>query len=131
MLEAKRTLLTGHWGSEQHRYLHENDIVKIPYIKLKTDTDLTEQLNGRRHYENEKGFWITSMAYQVTHFNLSEKGAKIQVQTGMDDAFGGAPISRQFICDTPFFVFAWRDKAAIPYFAAWIDGKEALQQFTK
>jgi len=130
VLDAKKSPLAGHWGSEQHRYIHENDIVKIPYLTLKTDTDLTKQLNGRRYYENEKNYSITSMAYQVTHFNLSEKGAKIQIQTGMDDAFGGAPLPRQFICDAPFFVFAWRDKASHPYFAAWIDGKEALEAFT-
>jgi hypothetical protein len=54
-----------------------------------------------------------------------------------DDPFGGVPtpklkiihMPRKFICDQPFFVFAWRDKAALPYFSAWIDGGDALLPF--
>ena len=132
--------LSGPNGSLADSTLHKNDTIKIPYLALKSDTDLATQLQGKRHYVGDPVPWTINIAYQITHFELFEKGARIRVETSHDDdPFGGIParprrityVPRQFICDEPFFVFAWRDKASLPYFAAWIDGKEALQKFTK
>lgn len=131
--------LGGAYGSLSDGTLHKKDTVKIPYLTIKADTDLTSQVAGARHYVQDPMPWRTTIAYQITHFELFEKGARIRVETGSDDGpFGGPPpprrvtyVPRQFICDHPFFVFAWRDGASHPYFAAWIDGNAALQLFTK
>lgn len=132
--------LTGPYGSVNDGNLHNKDTVKIPYLTLKSDTDFTTQLQGNRYYTDNPMPWTISMAYQITHFELFEKGARIRVETAIGDApFGGPPpprkvlyyVPRHFICDRPFFVFAWKDKSPIPYFAAWIDGKGALQPFSR
>jgi len=127
----------GPYGSFMDGALHKNDTVKIPYITLKTNTDFTSQLQGNRYYSGETRPWRIALAYQITHFELFEKGARIRVETGVgDEPFGEPPaprrvtyIPRNFVCDEPFFVFAWREKAKWPYFATWIDGKEALKMF--
>lgn len=126
---AKATPLQGHWGAVDDRRLHKNDILKIPYLKLHNTTDLTTLLDGKRYYESESQPSFIARAYQITQFNLSETGAKIRAQSDMSEPFGGAPTPRKFICDEPFFVFAWRDGARLPYFAAWIDGPDALTPF--
>lgn len=128
--------LKGKYGSVTDDTLHKNDTVKIPYLSLNADTDFTDQLQGARFYPNQNQPWKVAKAYQITQFELSEKGAKIKNQTGMDVVpFGDPPkikyIPRNFICDGPFFVFAWKDEADWPFFAAWIDGKDALQPFSK
>lgn len=128
---ALQNPLQGRWGAVDYTFLHENDIVKIPHLKIHTTTSLTTLLKGHRFYENESDPSFIARAYQITDFELSETGAKIRLQTGTADAFGGASIPRNFTCDSPFFVFAWRDEASHPYFAAWIDGPDALQPFQK
>ena len=136
---AIKAPLGGTYGSLSDGSLHKNDTVKIPYLALKADTDLTSNVEGSRYYANDPLPWKTAVAYQITHFELFEKGARIRVETGMDDGpFGEIPtprrityVPRRFICDEAFFIFAWRDKASHPYFGAWIDGKEALKLFTK
>ena len=68
-------------------------------------------------------------------FDLDEKGARVKVVA----AAGGEPFCvpsappkpkppRFFLYDRPFFVLIWRKDADWPYFAAWIDGKAALQE---
>ena len=132
--------LAGPYGSLTDGTLHKNDTVKIPYLTLKADTDFTSQLQGERHYDGEKATYEIKMAYQITRFALFEKGARIRVETGTGDGPFGDPdptpkrviyVRRNFIYEKPFFVFAWREKSPLPYFAAWIDGKEALTPFDK
>lgn len=135
---AIKTPLKGPYGSITDGTLHKKDTIKIPYIDLKTDTDFASLLRGARYYLGETLPSETTVAYQITHFKLSEKGARIRVETHHNDnPFGEllpkpkriTYIPRQFICDEPFFFFAWRDGATLPYFAAWIDGKTTLKPF--
>lgn len=130
VLDAKNNPADGKYGTPQFPYLVDHDVIKIPYIKINAHTDLTNQLKGKRYYEGETLPWSVTRAYQITRFDLFEKGARIRLQTGMDDAFGGSPDPRQFVCDKPFFVFAWRDDAKLPYFAAWIDSLDVLIPFS-
>lgn len=130
-LTARNNPCDGKFMEPTYPYLVDGDIVKIPYLTINFRSDLTNLLKGIRYYKGDPKPWFISWAYQVTDFQLTEKGARVRLQTGMSDAFGGAPKPRELICDEPFFVFAWRDKAPLPYFAAWIDGKAALKLFTK
>lgn len=131
---AIKSPFDGKYGSLTDGGLHKFDTVKIPYLSLDAKTDFTKQLQGLRFYQKESVPWRISEAYQVTQFELFEKGARIKVVTSTaDDPFGGPSkkfryVRRNFVCDGPFFVFAWRDGAEWPYFAAWIDGKDALKK---
>lgn len=135
VLAAKATPLNGTYGSLKDGSLHRYDVVKIPYLTLDTNADLTPLLKGVRHYPGNPVTWQIGRAYQKTRFELFEKGARVRVETGAsDDPFGGPPkrpkiFPRNFVCDRPFFVFIWRDGAKLPYFAAWIDGPDALEKF--
>ena len=132
--EAMKTPFSGRYGSLVDGRLHKFDIVKIPYLKLESETEFGKLLKGARHYPKKKPRQIVS-AYQITKFELFEKGARVRVETGaVDGPFGSPPervqyVRRQFVCDRPFFVYAWKEEARWPYFAAWIDGVEALEQF--
>lgn len=137
---ARSKPLKGEFHSDHYKHLRRNDTVKIPYLKLDIRTDFTTHLKGKYYYAGEPAPWQITKAYQITQFNFSEKGARIRVQSAIDDApFGSTPpdhrpkvkklVPRNFICDQPFFVFAWRDGASVPYFAAWIDGPDALLPF--
>lgn len=129
VLEAKKQPCTGKYGDVTYPYILKDEIIKIPYVTIDTNTDLTRKLAGKRFYEGDPRPWSVSWAFQITKFKLTEKGARIRLQTGMDDAIGGSPDPRKFICDRPFFIFTWRDGAKLPYFAAWIDGKHTLTPF--
>lgn len=130
----------GPYGSLTDGTLHKNDTVKIPYLTLNANTFFTSQLKGARFYAGENQPWQIAQAYQITNFELFEKGARIRVETRVDDGpFGGPPpppprrvtyVPRNFVCDEPFFVFVWREGAPWPYFSAWIDGDAALNTFS-
>lgn len=138
--KAKKSPLTGDIGSLTEGYLHKNDTVKIPYLNIDVRTDFTDQLQGLRYYSKEPAPWTITKAIQITRFELFEKGARVRVETHTQgDPFGGEPskpqkityIPRQFICDQPFFVFIWKDKAALPYFGAWAGSGDILRTFKK
>jgi len=134
---AIKAPLAGALGAANDPTLHRRDTVKIPYLKIYTETDFSDQLKGLLYYGGESVPWTITKARQITKFDLFEKGAKIRV---VDEAevvpFGPAPrrgktiyAPRAFICDVPFFVAAWRDGVPVPYFAAWIDGLGVLAPF--
>jgi hypothetical protein len=110
--------------------------VQIPYIRIDARSDLADQLQGKIHYSGKHDPYIVGIASQNVRFELFEDGAKVRVETRSTlDPFGPAlpkapPRSpRKFICDRPFFVFLWRDKAEWPYLASWIDGQDCLTPF--
>jgi hypothetical protein len=76
-------------------------------------------------------------AYQITQFELTEKGAEVRVDTAVGgDVFGDTSDSpkifpRNFICDGTFYVFLWKDGAELPYFAALIDSANEMEPFVK
>lgn len=129
--------LDGPYGSLDDGTLHRLDTIKIPYLKLDSETDFTNQLQGARYYRGEEVPWQIGKALQLTQFELFEKGARLRTEVQIGDApFGDAPkpqrvnyVPRRFVCDEAFFVFAWRKGSKSPYFAAWIDGAEVLRAF--
>lgn len=129
VVACRKSPCRGRFGETTFPYLWEGDIIKIPYLKIQAHTDFTHLFKATRYYNDDPRPWNISRAYQVTEFELGEKGARIRLQTGTADAFGDSPVPRKFICDRPFFVFAWKDGAELPYFAAWIDGADALAPF--
>lgn len=138
--DAIKAPLAGPTGSVTDSNLHKKDTLKIPYLNIKSDTDFSKQLEGLRHYSGESRPWLITQAYQITQFDLFEKGARVRVETGTGmDPFGGVPskprkiiyIPRMFICDRPFFVFTWKKEAPLPYFATWVDSKDVLELFRK
>lgn len=138
--KARKSPLNGATGSLTDGFLHKYDMVKIPYLNIDVSTDFTDQLQGLRHYSQEPEPWIITKAVQITKFELFEKGARVRVETRMDaEPFGGEPpkppkityIPRQFICDRPFFVFIWKDKATLPYFATWASSSDITKPFKK
>ncbi|MFT5632491.1 MAG: hypothetical protein ACI9SQ_000197 [Rubritalea sp.] len=137
VLASQEKPLSGKYGSLEDPQLHERDTVKIPYLSLQSKADFLDQLQGLRFFLGEPRPWIMRAAYQLTQFELTEKGAKVRVQTGVaDDPFGGPPekptiVPRHFICDGAFYVFLWKDDAKLPYFAALIDSADVLKQFVK
>lgn len=135
--EALKAPLDGSYGSLSDGHLHKNDVVKIPYLSFTQIASFVSQLKGSLHYKGHQRPYRIVEAKQITNFDLNEKGAKVRIKTVTGaDPFGEAPPekkikfeSRKFICDAPFFAFLWREKAAYPYFAAWVDGPDFLQKF--
>jgi hypothetical protein len=121
--------LAGAWNDPS---LHHGDEIRIPYVDLESNADLTSKLAGIRIHGNKP--WRIIRAEQLTRFKLHEKGARVRVEVSIEaDPFGGPeppPITpRKFIYDRPFFVFLWRDNAEWPYFGAWIGDTSALKTF--
>jgi hypothetical protein len=120
--------LSGAWNDPS---LHNGDEIRIPYVDLESNADLTSQLAGTRFHGNKP--WRIIRAEQLTRFKLHEKGARVRVEVSIENTFlGSAPppvIPRKFIYDRPFFVFLWRDNAEWPYFGAWIGDTSALKPF--
>lgn len=129
--------LSGPYGSLKDGSLHRKDIVKIPYLTINADTNFVGQLSGDLHYAGDTLPWNVVEAFQLTRFELFEAGAKVRVETGLGiEPFGEAPkpppvTPRSFVCDQPFFVFMWRKGADWPYLAAWVDGGDCLNPFSK
>jgi len=134
---ASKTPFAGPDGSLTDGALHRNDTIKVPCLSLNADTKFTSQLKGAMYYAGDPVSWQITTAYQITRFELSEKGAKIKVEAELGETAMAMPpppppcAPRNFICDGPFFVFAWRKQAPWPYFAAWIDDKTALIPFSQ
>lgn len=120
-------------GRRNDRLLHEGDEVRVPYITLDAEEDLTSQLQGSRFYGNAGDPWTISRAEQVTKFELFEKGARVRIEASIElDPFGPAArrtVPRRFVYDRPFFVFLWRDDAEWPYLGVWVGDDSALQKF--
>jgi len=135
MKEVKQSIdkpLNGKFDSLDDPRLHRDDVVKIPYIAFKSETDFTSRLKGLRFFEGDPTPWRINAAKQFTQFELHEKGARIRMDTqGGGEPFGEPPKPkpRNFVCDRPFYVFLWKDKAPIPYFALWVDSVDVLKRF--
>ncbi len=134
---ALKAPFDGPYGSLTDSTLHKQDTVKIPDLSLNASMFFTSRLKGARHYAGEDLPYEIGIAYQIAQFGLSEKGVRIRVETRIFDVPFGEPsapqrvthVGRSFVCDAPFFVFAWREEATWPYLAAWIDGNAALRSF--
>lgn len=120
------------YGAWDDNLLHESDEVRIPYVSLDSQADLTPLLRGTRAPKNREP-WIVTRAEQVTKFQLHEKGARVRVEVSMEAepfALASPPvIPRKFIYDRPFFVFLWKDGAEWPYFGSWIGDASVLEKF--
>ena len=110
-------------------FITTNDELRVPYLKLDSTTNFAPLLQGVRKFASAPSRQI-SRAEQVTRFELTEKGAKVTVETSAADPFGAPPTPpppRDFIYDRPFFVFLWKKDAEWPYFGAWIGNTEAME----
>ncbi len=111
--------------------------MKIPYLSLRSRASFLDQLQGARFFQGDSTPWRMTAAYQLTQFELTEKGAKVRVQTGAGGGpFGGPPekpviVPRNFICDGAFYVFLWKDEAQLPYFAALIDSADVMKRVVR
>jgi len=129
--------LAGPFGTLEDGSLHREDVVKIPYVTVDMATDFAPQLRGDLHFAGEPLPWRVANAFQQTRFELFEAGASVRIDAGVGlEPFGPPPkprpvVPRSFVCDRPFFVFLWREDAAWPYLAAWVDGGECLKPFVK
>ncbi|HVJ45549.1 MAG TPA: hypothetical protein VM511_04120 [Luteolibacter sp.] len=109
--------------------LGDKDEVRIPYLDLKSESDLTSYFTGTIRFgklEPTSQF----QARQLTLFKLHEKGAEVRVETAMDPFAGGPPEPRHFIYDRPFFVFMAKKDAEWPYFGAWIATTDGMEPFS-
>lgn len=125
----------GNFGSLSDPQLHENDDLRIPYVKFFTSSDFKSRLAGARYFQRNNMPWEISKAQQRVNFELTEKGAKVRVEVELAaDPFGAAPppppmIPRQLVFDHPFFIFLWRDDADLPYFGVWVGDGGGLENF--
>ncbi len=133
VLESQKNLLDGKYGSLKDPNLHAADTVKIPFVSFNNQTEFLDQLQGARYYKGDPTPWTMSAAYQITQFELSEKGAKVKIHSGSADAPFGDPqddpqiFPRNFICDQSFYVFLWKDGAELPYLAVMIDSVDEMK----
>ncbi len=115
------------------RFLHRNDDVRVPYVKLETTRDFAGDLNSRRFYKGQDQPRQIARAEQRVEFELHERGARVRAEVTMEDPFADGfhipPYPRQFFHDAPFFVFLWRDGAEWPYFGAWIGDAGSLEKW--
>jgi hypothetical protein len=122
------------YGSGADRFLHRNDKLRVPHLRLDVSSDFAGQLQGDRVYGRKGDPFRLSVARQRVEFELDERGARLQgVAEGGIDPFAGPPptVPRDFSFDRPFFVFLWRDGAEWPYFAAWIGDSAGMTEFGK
>jgi len=127
--------LAGEFGSAQDPWIHEQDDLRVPKLKLQSTADFQPQLASLRGFPTQTVPWRLAKAEQRVDFELSEKGAQLRVVVEQNlTPFGEPPapppmVARKFLFDRPFFVFLWRDKAQWPYFGAWIGDGSALDKF--
>lgn len=113
--------------------LDVGDDIRIPYLSLDVKDALANRLQGDRFYGKAGDPWRIAHAEQKTKFELHEKGARVRVETSLYAAPFGEPTRpsppRHFICDRPFFVFLWREKAEWPYLGVWVGDDSSLRKF--
>ncbi len=116
------------------RLLHEDDEVRVPYVKLEAVRDFAGELDSLRFYKGHADPWRIQRAEQRVEFELHERGARVRAEVSLEDPFGGdtdgfriPPYPRRFAYDVPFFVFLWRDGAEWPYFGAWVGDVSAME----
>jgi hypothetical protein len=114
--------------------LHKRDEIQVPYLKLETSHDFTNDLHSRRFYKGQPLPREITRAEQRVKFELHERGARVRAEVSLDDPLAGGrpepPVHpRRFIYDAPFFVFLWRDGAEWPYFGSWVGDTSAMKAF--
>jgi hypothetical protein len=119
---------------EDDPWLHAEDDLRIPYVKLDSTIDFKERLDALRVHPGGVPARISRFEQEVK-FTLHERGAKVQAKTSAEDPFGGEPpetekpVPRVFRYDAPFFVFLWRKGAEWPYFGAWVGDASAMEKW--
>lgn len=115
------------------RFLHEDDEVRAPYVKLEAVRDFAGELDSLRFYKGQELPRRIARAEQRVEFELHERGARVRAEVSSEDSFGGLPEvhhhPRRFAYDAPFFVFLWRDGAEWPYFGAWVGDASAMEEW--
>ena len=122
----------GDFGLHSDRSLHDQDKLRVPYLKLSTNSNFEGLLQGDRFYGRPGDPYRVFAARQRVDFTLHESGAEVRaVAEGGMDPFAGPPptVPRDFSFDQPFFVFLWREEAEWPYFGAWIGDHSGMLPF--
>lgn len=102
--------------------LEEEELVKIPNIKINEKKEITEVENEPFFFSNGNSY-IIEKALQTIRFDLDKKGGKIRSEAGMMvDKMALMPESiREFAIDNTFAIFLKEEGKDNPYFAAKID----------
>ena len=102
--------------------LEEEELVKIPNIKINEKKEITEVENEPFFFSNGNSYMIEK-ALQTIQFDLDKKGGKIKSEAGMmvskTALMPGE--SREFAVDNTFAIFLKEEGKDNPYFAAKID----------
>ena len=108
-----------------------NDVLVVP----KLDFDVTREYSEieRKHLvstnANVAQDLVVRSASQNTKFEMNEKGVELRSEAEMSIGCAqhvSPPITHRMIFDRPFLIMMERTKAAVPYFALWVDNPEML-----
>jgi hypothetical protein len=108
-----------------------NDVLVVP----KLDFDVTREYSEieRKHLvstnANVAKDLVVRSALQNTKFEMNEKGVELRSEAEMSIGCAqhvSPPITHRMIFDRPFLIMMERTKAAVPYFALWVDNPEML-----
>jgi hypothetical protein len=119
---------------EDDPWLHAQDDLRIPYVKIDSTIDFQDRLDALRFHPNREPARLSRFEQEVK-FTLHERGAKVQAKTSAEDPFGGEPpekekpVPRVFRYDAPFFVFLWRKGAEWPYCGVWVGDASAMERW--
>lgn len=114
---------------EGSQRLLEDEIVKIPNIKFKTNKEFKEIENKTFYFSNGDPYKIDK-ALQTVEFELDEKGGKIKSEAGMmvlKESIVMPEEIREFIVDDTFNIFLVEKDKDLPYFAAKISDISKVQ----
>ena len=107
-----------------NKTLEEEEIVKIPNIKLKEKNEFYDLENKLFYFSNNKSFYIEK-AIQTIEFELDKTGGKVKSEAGMMFLKEAAAIEpeekREFLLDDTFAIYLIEEGKDNPYFAAEIN----------
>ena len=105
-----------------NKNIEENEIVKIPNIKLNEKVEFNEIENKPFFFSNGNSYLIEK-AIQTIQLELDKTGGKIKSEAGMMIAKTALPTieeKREFIIDNTFAIFLKEEGKDNPYFAGKI-----------
>jgi len=113
-------------SSSEEKSLPSSPVVMIPNVDFYVDHVFQELCGPEHRIQNQgeyEGLPVTD-ARQRLRFRLDRSGATIVAQANY--AMASAP--SEFIADRPFLIVMKRRTAKQPYFVAWIETAELLEQ---
>lgn len=110
----------------------ENDILKIPNIKINEKDELNELENENFKFSNGDEYYIEK-AIQTIEFEIDKKGGKIKSEAGMmlNKASLIEDEPREFLVDDTFTMFLKEKDKELPYFAIRVSDISDIQEDVK